>query len=150
MSILKSLPDHPYAKAPGKVGLQVRRIFEDARLKARMGHDRTECPHDGLPSKRENDKTLDRRKFFRKVWLTGYDLEKAAMEWEEEEGRAPKPDPVKIRWHESNHLNRKYGGKRMRRAPQDVAQATQGETAVPSMEELEAIAARRLRGRGAR
>lgn len=149
MSILKPL-DHPYAKAPGKPGVEVRRTFEDARLKARMGHDRTECPHDGLPSRRDNEKTLDRRKFLRKVWLTGFDLEKEAMAREEEEANAPKPDPVKIRWHESNHLNRKYGGKRVRHAPQDVAQAPQRDSAPPSLDELEAIAARRLRGKGAR
>lgn len=149
MSIIKPV-DHPYAKAPGRRGREIRAIFEDARLKARMGHDRTECPHDGLPSLRDNEKTHDRRKFNRKVWLAGYDLEKRAMEQEEAAARAPKPDPVKIRWNESNHLNRKYGGKRVRHAPQDVARAPQRETAVPSMDELEAIAARRLKGRGAR
>lgn len=146
MSILKPI-DHSYAKASDE---KIRAIFEDARLKARMGHDRTECPHDGLPSLRDHPKTLDRRRFFRKVWLTGYDLEKAAMEQEEEEANAPKPDPVKIKWHESNQLSRRYGGKRSSRPRQDVAEAPQRSEGAPSLEELEAIAARRLKGKGAR
>jgi hypothetical protein len=147
-TIIKPL-DHPYAKVLGREGEPVRRAFEDARLKARMGHDRTDCPHDGLPSKRDNPKTNERRKFLRKVWLIGYELEKEAMEREEEEARAPKPDPVKIKWRESA-----TPGKRYRRGPaepqQDAAQAPRKAEAMPTMQELEAIAARRLRGKGAR
>jgi hypothetical protein len=143
VSILKAI-DHHYAKVPGREGEPVRRAFEDARLKARMGHDRTECPHDGLPGRRDNPKTN-----LRKVWLTGYDLEKEAMEREETEARAPKPDPVKIRWRESATPGRRY-----RRGPaepqQDAAQDPRKAEAMPTMQELEAIAARRLKGKGAR
>lgn len=149
MTILKSI-DHPYAKATGRRGREIRGIFEDARLKARMGHDRTECPHDGLPSKRDNQETHDRRKFNRKVWLKGFDLETEAMAREEEEANAPKPDPVKIRWKESASPGRRYRRGEQRNPQQDVAQAPLKGEAVPSMDELEAIAARRLRGKGAR
>jgi hypothetical protein len=141
--------DHPFEKHDER---KVRDIFEDGRLKARFGHDRTECPHDGLPSRREHDGTLSRRKLFRKVWLAGFDLEIKLMLEEAEAARAPVVNDVPIRWNESNNLKKRYGVKKSAtEIIQDAQRALQRKgDELPSLEDLEALAAKRLKGAGAK
>lgn len=144
---------HKYEKygPRGKVRLRVRAIFEDARLKARFGHDRTECPHAGL-SLSQDPNVRHRDRLYRKVWLTGFDLEKAAMAVEEAAARAPIENDVPIRWNESNQLSRRYGIKRRARdVMEEAADAVthkHGETLTEA--ELEKLAMARLKKAGAK
>jgi hypothetical protein len=141
--------DHRFAKHDER---KVKDIFEDGRLKARFGHDRTECPHDGLPSRREHDGTLERRRLFRRAWLAGFDLEIKLVLEEAAAARAPVENDVPIRWRESNQISRRYGVKRSAaQIIQDAHRAMQRDKSeMPSIEELEALANKRLKGAGAK